>query len=67
MMSLTKNQSKLSLEEIYGQAMFSNILTYSDRQQIKNFLLGESLTYSEMLIIDRLLYNVRQGCLQLTD
>ncbi len=66
-MSLTKNQSKLSLEELYGQAMFSNILTSSDRQKIKNLLLGESLSYSEMLIIDRLLYNVRQGWLQVVD
>jgi hypothetical protein len=66
-MSLTKNRSKLSLEELYGQAMFSTILTPSDRQKIKNILLGESLSASEMLIIDRLIYNVRQGWLQVTD
>ncbi len=66
-MSLTKNRSKLSLEELYGQAMFSTVLTASDRQKIKNLLLGESLSHSEMLIIDRLIYNVRQGWLHLTD
>jgi hypothetical protein len=66
-MQLTHNRPTVSLEELYGQVMFSNSLTHADRHHLKNLLLRESLSNSEMAIIDRLLYNVRRGWLQVTD
>jgi len=66
-MTLTSDLPKLSLEELYGQVMFSNRLTSTDRQKLQKTLLRESVSNSEMAIIDRLLCNVRRGWLQVTD
>lgn len=66
-MTMTSDLPKLSLEELYGQVMFSNRLTSTDRQKLQKILLRESVSNSEMAIIDRLLCNVRRGWLQVTD
>ena len=66
-MKITRERRKLSIEELYGEVIFSNSLTKADRQQLKKNLLRESLTASEMAIIDRLLSKVRQGRLYVTD
>ena len=66
-MQLANARPTISLEELYGQVMFSNSLTHGDRQHLKNILLSESLSHSEMAIVDRLLYNVRRGWLHLID
>lgn len=66
-MALTRTLTKPSLEELYGEVMFSNSLTTADRQQLKNTLLRESLSSSDMAIIDRLLHSVRRGWLHVTD
>lgn len=59
--------SQVALEELYGQIMFSNVMTLADRQQLKIVLLKECLSEDEMAIVDRLLYNVRRGWLQLVE
>ncbi|GAB4284407.1 MAG: hypothetical protein Fur0025_15150 [Oscillatoriaceae cyanobacterium] len=59
--------SQVALEELYGQIMFSNVMTLADRQQLKTVLLKECLSEDEMAIVDRLLYNVRRGWLQLVE
>ncbi|HIK08738.1 MAG TPA: hypothetical protein IGS52_00455 [Oscillatoriaceae cyanobacterium M33_DOE_052] len=58
---------QVALEELYGQIMFSNVMTLADRQQLKTVLLKECLSEDEMAIVDRLLYNVRRGWLQLAE
>ena len=58
---------QVALEELYGQIMFSNVMTLADRQQLKTVLLKECLSEDEMAIVDRLLYNVRRGWLQLVE
>lgn len=67
MMEITASLPAMPLEELYGQIMFSNVVTVSDRQQLKAALLKECLSEDEQAIIDRLLYNVRRGWLQLVD
>lgn len=58
---------QVTLEELYGQVMFSNIVTRSDRQMLKDALLKESLSENEHDIINRLIYNVRRGWVRLVD
>ncbi|MCT7974742.1 hypothetical protein [Laspinema olomoucense] len=66
-MELTAAMSQVPLEELYGQVMFSNVVTRADRQQLKAALLKDCLSEDEQAIIDRVLYNVRRGWLQLSD
>lgn len=66
-MELTAAMSNVPLEELYGQVMFSNVVTRADRQRLQAALLNECLSEDEQAIIDRLLYNVRRGWLQLVD
>lgn len=61
------NNSPVSLEELFGQVMFSNVVTYRDRQQLKAALLRETLSDDEQAIINRLLYNVRRGWVKLVE
>ncbi|RAQ40151.1 hypothetical protein B9S53_17435 [Arthrospira sp. O9.13F] len=56
-----------SLEEMFGQVMFSSVVTTEDRQQLKATLLKETITEDEQAIINRLLYNVRRGWVRLID
>lgn len=55
------------LEELFGQIMFSSVVTRSDRQQIRAAILGRDLSEDEKAIINRLLYNVRRGWVRLVD
>ncbi|HAN73662.1 MAG TPA: hypothetical protein DDZ60_02950 [Planktothrix sp. UBA10369] len=55
------------LEELFGQIMFSSVVTRSDRQHLRSAILGDSLTEDEKAIINRLLYNVRRGWVKLVD
>jgi len=61
------NNSHASLEELFGQVMFSNVVTPRDRQQLKAALLRETLSEDEQAIINRLLYNVRRGWVRLVE
>ena len=57
--------SQISLEELFGQVMFSSVITPQDRQIIKNLILSGVLTEDEKTIINRLLYNVHRGWVEL--
>lgn len=59
--------SRIPLEELFGQIMFSSVVTRNDRQHLRAALLGECLTDDEQAIINRLLYNVRRGWVKLVD
>lgn len=61
------SNSHVSLEELFGQVMFSNVVTPRDRQQLKAALLRETLSEDEQAIINRLLYNVRRGWVRLVE
>ena len=63
----TINTSPVSLEELFGQVMFSNVVTQVDRQQLKAAILKETLSEDEQAIINRLLYNVRRGWVKLVE
>ncbi|MDY6804856.1 MAG: hypothetical protein SXA11_13755 [Cyanobacteriota bacterium] len=58
---------QMTLEELFGQVMFSSVVTSDDRKVIRGALLGGGLTEDERAIINRLLYNVRRGWVQLVD
>ena len=56
---------RMSLEEVFGEVMFSSVITRKDRQVIKDVILSGVLTEDEKAIINRLLYNVRRGWIEL--
>ncbi len=58
---------QVTLEELYGQVMFSNVVTRADRQMLRAALLKDSLTEDEHDIINRLIYNVRRGWVRLVE
>lgn len=58
---------QVTLEELYGQVMFSNVVTSTDRQLLKAALLKDSLSENEHDIINRLIYNVRRGWVRVVD
>nr|WP_083618210.1 hypothetical protein [Planktothrix serta] len=57
----------IPLEELFGQIMFSSVVTRSDRQHLRSAILADRLTEDEKAIINRLLYNVRRGWVKLVD
>lgn len=57
----------ITIEELYGQVMFSNVVTRTDRQYLKATLLKGSLNEIEHDIINRLLYNIRRGWVKVID
>ena len=57
----------MTLEELFGQVMFSSVVTSNDRKVIRSALLAGCLTEDEKAIINRLLYNVRRGWVKLVD
>ncbi|NJR22081.1 MAG: hypothetical protein HC786_07880 [Richelia sp. CSU_2_1] len=59
--------SHITLEELFGQVMFSSVVTRHDRRQLRAALLGGSLNEDEYAIINRLLYNVRRGWVKIVD
>ena len=58
---------QMTLEELFGQVMFSSVVTSKDRKVIRTALLAGYLTEDEKAIINRLLYNVRRGWVKLVD
>ncbi|MGL5063304.1 MAG: hypothetical protein ACRC62_25265 [Microcoleus sp.] len=59
--------SQITLEELFGQVMFSSVVTRHDRRQLRAALLGGGLNEDEYAIINRLLYNVRRGWVKIVD
>lgn len=63
----SRTASSLSLEELFGEIMFSSLITRSDQQRLLQALDNESLSEDETAIIQRLLYNIRRGWIRLVD
>ena len=59
--------SQMTLEELFGQIMFSSVVTRNDRSQLRSALLERTLNEDEYAIINRLLYNVRRGWVEIVD
>ena len=59
--------SQMTLEELFGQIMFSSVVTRNDRSQLRSALLERTLNEDEYAIINRLLYNVRRGWVKIID
>lgn len=59
--------SQMTLEELFGQIMFSSVVTRNDRSQLRSALLERTLNEDEYAIINRLLYNVRRGWVKSID
>ncbi len=59
--------SQMTLEELFGQVMFSSVVTRLDRRQLRSALLERTLNEDEYAIINRLLYNVRRGWVKIVD
>jgi hypothetical protein len=59
--------SQMTLEELFGQVMFSSVVTRHDRRQLRSALLQRTLNDDEYAIINRLLYNVRRGWVKIVD
>jgi hypothetical protein len=59
--------SQMTLEELFGQVMFSSVVTRHDRRQLRSALLERTLNEDEYAIINRLLYNVRRGWIKIVD
>jgi hypothetical protein len=57
----------MTLEELFGQIMFSSVVTRNDRSQLRSALLERTLNEDEYAIINRLLYNVRRGWVKIID
>ncbi|MEK0178864.1 MULTISPECIES: hypothetical protein [Microcoleus] len=59
--------SQMTLEELFGQVMFSSVVTRHERRQLRSVLLERTLNDDEYAIINRLLYNVRRGWVKIID
>ena len=59
--------SLMTLEELFGQVMFSSVVTRHDRRQLRSALLERTLNEDEYAITNRLLYNVRRGWVKIVD
>ncbi|MDQ2100038.1 MAG: hypothetical protein QQW96_20610 [Tychonema bourrellyi B0820] len=59
--------SQMTLEELFGQVMFSSVVTRHDRSCLRSALLERKLNEDEYAIINRLLYNVRRGWVKIVD
>lgn len=57
----------LSIAEVFGSAYRKGGLSKTDRLELMFALVNNTLTLEERLAIDRLLYSVRRGKLQLLD
>jgi hypothetical protein len=56
-----------SIETLSGQIMVSGRMTFSDRYQIKSALLNCSLSESEQILINRILYGIRHGLVRVVE
>ncbi len=51
----------ISLEELFGEIMYSSLITDRDYQRLLKALEQDILSEDETAIIRRLLYNIRRG------
>ena len=59
---------QLNLEETITRIISSRQITVKDKQQLRNaFLVHESLAEDEITLIDRILYGVRHGILEVVE
>jgi hypothetical protein len=57
-----------NLEQTITRVMSSRQITLTDKQQLKDAFLGhENLAEDEITLIDRILYGVRSGILEVAD
>ncbi len=63
-MNVTQFQSE-TLSEVFAQVSHTGQMTHSERQCLLRALLNETTSTEEKQAIDRLLYAVRQGRVQL--
>jgi len=50
-----------SITELFARSMYTGQLTLSDRDNLRQVLLDDSATDEELQVIDRILYAVRRG------
>ncbi|WP_432810044.1 hypothetical protein [Pantanalinema sp. GBBB05] len=55
------------LEELVEQIVLSRRITLSQRQRLQSVLLADPLSPADLVLLDRLLYGVRRGILQVVD
>jgi hypothetical protein len=59
---------QFNLEETITRVIISRKITSKDKQQLKNAFLGhEKLAEDEITLIDRILYGVRHGILEIVE
>ena len=56
-----------SIETLTGQIMVSGKMTRNDRFRIRFAILTDSLSETEQILINRLLYGIRHGLLTIVD
>jgi hypothetical protein len=66
-MSYQLNLLPCALSDLYAEATTSGHITIADRYGLKAAILENSLTEEEQRILDRLLYAVRRGRLQMVN
>ncbi|WP_199249466.1 hypothetical protein [[Phormidium] sp. ETS-05] len=57
----------ISITELFSQVYAVGRITKTDRQHLQYALLEQCLSEEEISLIDRLVYAVRRGWLQMTD
>lgn len=55
------------LDDVAEQILLSRRITPSHRQRLMSVLLAEPLSPADLVLLDRLLYGVRRGILQVVD
>jgi hypothetical protein len=55
------------LDDVVEQILLSRQITLSHRRRLQSVLLAEPLAPADLVLLDRLLYGVRRGILQVVD
>lgn len=55
------------LEELVEQILLSRCITLTQRQRLQSVVLADPLSPADLVLLDRLLYGVRRGILQVVD
>lgn len=66
-MSLLMDSCSIGLEDLVEQILLTRHITMSDRKNLMCALLQETLTETDLVLIDRLFYGIRKGLLKLAD
>lgn len=61
------NKRQETIEQLFGDILFSGKMTHSDRRRLRAALLRSSLSEDHLDIINRLLYSTKRGRLQIKD